>query len=187
MHVMPRCLGAIALAGFIASCSGAPTVYNARIYHDAWPTFFSGSGQSEYLAVVWGNPFATEQAHTDAVVLNSVDRAYNRAGTSFSTNPETVDPLVPYVSVLFNPGSISSNLPCSDLANLKPGVVPGGEVRVHAALCRAGSALTGARGYVTDVMGPDDPRFHQLMHQVAVELFRQQPGSDIRRARDLDS
>jgi len=178
MHGMPRWLGAITLTAALAACSGAPTVYNTQVYHDAWPTFFSGSGQSEFLAVVWGNPFNAEQARTDAVVLKSVDQAFNRANYTFSTNPTNVDPLVPYVAVLFNPNSVSSGLPCSDLTALQPPRAASGEVRVHAALCRGGAPLTGARGFVAEVSDPNDPRFEKLMYQIAVELFRYQPGTN---------
>ncbi len=178
MQGMPKWLGAALFAATLAGCSGAPTVYSTRIYHDEWPIFFSGSSQSEFLAVVWGNPFEAEQARTNAVVLESVDQAFNHANYSFSTNPTNVDPLVPYVSVLFNPGSMSSALPCSDLTALQPSRVGAGEVRVHAALCRGGAPLTGARGYLTQVSDPNDPRFEALMHQIAVELFRYQPGTN---------
>ena len=157
MRIVPKSLGAIGLATILAACSSTPTVYNSRVYHDAWPTFFSGSGQGEFLAVVWGNPFNAEQERTNAVVLDSVDQAYNRANYSFSTNPESVDPLAPYVSVVFNAGSVASGLPCSDLIDLQPPRAPSGDVRVHAALCRGGSALTGARGYVDNVSGPNGP------------------------------
>ena len=106
-------LRAFVITGVLAGCASTPTVYSAHIYHDAWPIFFSGSGQSEFLAAIWGNPFETAQERTDAVVLKSVDQAFNHAGYSFSTNPATVDPLAPYVSVLFNPESVSSGLPYS--------------------------------------------------------------------------
>lgn len=178
MRIAPRLLGVLGVAVGLAACNSAPTVYNSRIYHDAWPTFFSGSSQGEFLAVVWGNPFNAEQERTNAVVLDSVDQAYNRANYSFSTNPESVDPLAPYVSVVFNASSAASGLPCSDLTALQPRRTASGGVSVHAALCRGGSALTGARGYVDKVSGPEDPRFEALMYQIAVELFRYQPGTN---------
>ncbi len=178
MRIVSKLFGVLGLALVVGACGSTPTVYNNRIYHDEWPVFFSGSGNSEFLAVVWGNPFGADQAQTNAVVLDSVDQAFNRANYSFSTNPANVDPLVPYVSVLFNPGSAASGLPCADLTQLRPSQAPSGNVRVHAALCRGGTPLTGARGYVENVAGPNDPRFEDLMYQIAVELFRYQPGTD---------
>ena len=161
--------GALLLAG----CGGAPSVYNAQIYHDSWPDFFYGGGTGgEYLAVVWGNPFRADKAATEAVVIESIERAYNHAGNSFSTSPERVNPLVPYVAVVFNAGYFSSGLPCGDLDALRPGPAPSGNVAVQAALCRGGAALTGVRGSVEGVGGPDDPKFRQLIHQVAIKLFR---------------
>lgn len=178
MTMLAKWIGAVTLAGLLVGCGGTPTVYDSRIYHDSWPDFFNGGTQSEYLAVVWGNPFDAAQERTDAVVLKSVDQAFNRSGSTFSTNPSDVDPLVPYVAVVFNAEAKSSGLPCSDLTALQPSRADRGNVRVHAALCRAGSPLTGARGHVADVTGPDDPRFKDLMYQVAVELFRNQRGTD---------
>lgn len=178
MRIVPKMFGVLGLAAALGACGSTPTVYNTRIYHDEWPIFFSGSSQSEFLAIVWGNPFDADKAQTNAVVLDSVDQAFNRAEYSFSTNPPAVDPLVPYVSVLFNPGSVASGLPCADLTQLQPTPSAAGEVRVHAALCRGGTPLTGARGYIEQVTGPNDPRFEDLMYQIAVELFRYQPGTD---------
>jgi hypothetical protein len=162
----------VAGALWLAGCSGGPTVYNAQIYHDRWPDFFYGGSTPEYLAVVWGNPFATHKAATEAVVIEFIERAYNHAGTSFSTSPREYNPLVPYVSMVFNADHARSGLPCGDLSKLRPGPAPSGNVRIQAALCR-----TGVEGVVENVSGPDDPKFRQLVYQVAVKLFRYQPGS----------
>ena len=122
--------------------------------------------------MVWGNPFDADKAVTEAVVIESIERAYNHAGTSFSTSPERVNPLVPHVAVVFNADHARSGLPCSDLSKLRPGSAPSGNVRVQVALCRGGTMLTGVQGVVEDVSGPDDPKFRQLVYQVAAKLFR---------------
>jgi hypothetical protein len=172
----------VAGALWLAGCAGAPTVYNARIYHDRWQDFFYGGGTPEYRAVVWGNPFDTPKAATEAVVIASIERAYNNARASFSTSPELVNPLVPYVSMVFNANRISSGAPCGNLDVLRPVPAPSGNVRLLAALCRAGTTLTAAQGFVDGVSGPDDPRFRQLVYQIAIKLFHYQPGSQHQRA-----
>jgi hypothetical protein len=143
----------VASALWLAGCSGGPTVYNAQIYHDRWPDFFYGGGTPEYLAVVWGNSFHTDKTATEAVVIESIER------------------------MVFNADHARSGLPCGDLSKLRPGPAPSGNVRIQAALCRSGAMLTGVEGVVENVSGPDDPKFRQLVYQVAVKLFRYQPGS----------
>lgn len=161
----------------LASCATQPTVHHSRIYHDYYQDFFSGAPGTKFLAVVWGNPFAADKAETDAVVVDTAERAFGRRGYGFSTQPERVNPLVPYLAVVFNAGHAESGLPCTDLSRLSPPPPPNGNVSVQAALCRGNKQLTAAKGSVAGVRGPDDPRFRALTYQVAAQLFRTPPRS----------
>lgn len=156
----------------LASCATQPTVHHSRIYNDSWQDFFAGAPGTEFLAVVWGNPFNADKAETDAVVIETAEKAFNRSGYHFSTKPETVNPLVPYLVVLFNPGHSAIALPCTDLSRLEPRPPSDGRVTIEAALCRGGMRLTGATGSVAGVRGPDDPRFRALAYQIAAKVFR---------------
>ena len=167
----------------LASCATQPTVHYSRIYNDSWPDFFAGAQGTEFLAVVWGNPFNADKAATDSVVVDTAEMAFNRSGYHFSTNPETVNPLVPYLAVVFNAGISPSGFACADLSRLDPPPPPNGHVTMEAALCRGGMRLTGAKGSIADVRGPDDPRFRALAYQVANKVFR--PGTRSGHGRDF--
>jgi hypothetical protein len=155
----------------LASCA-QPTVHHWRTYNDNWQDFFAGAPGSEFLAVVWGNPFKGDKAETDAVVTETADKAFNRSGYHFSTKPKTVNPLAPYLAVLFNAPHSAVALPCGDLSALEPRPPSDGRVSIEAALCRGGTRLTAATGSVSGVRGPDDPRFRALVYQIAAKVFR---------------
>lgn len=175
----------LAAAGalLLASCAGQSTVHYSRIYNDSWRDFFAGAEGTEFLAVVWGNPFNADKAATDSVVVETAEQAFNRSGYHFSTKPATVNPLVPYLAVVFNAGVSPSGLACGDLSRLEPRPPANGHVTMEAALCRGGTRLTGAKGSVADVKGPDDPRFRAFAYQVANKVFR--PGTRSGQARDF--
>ena len=56
--------------------------------------------------------------------------------------------------------------------------------KAHAALCGADSPLIGLTGRVTDVTGPDDPKFRRLIAQMTVNLLP--PSNPDRRDNDPD-
>ena len=177
-----KAFGVTMAAAVLAACSGGPSVYNARIYHDRWPDLFFTDGKP-YDAVVWGNPFGGDPTPLRSAVVAAMAKAYNNASRGFAVLPAEETPRGPYVSVLFNAESETSRLPCGDLEGLSPRAIGDGNVHVQAALCRNGMPLTRASGQVTGVAGPDDPRFRRLLRMVAVDLFRPPPGFGVR-ARD---
>jgi len=169
---------AAAAALLLAACANQPTVYYSRVYYDQWKDFLAGGHGTEFLAVIWGNPFAADKAQTDAVVLDTAHTAFNRAGYRFTTTPKNkVNPLVPYLAVVFNADHVSSDLPCGDLSELGPPPAPSRNVTMQAAMCRRGTPLTRAVGSVANVSGPDDPRFRALAFQIATQVFQLVPRS----------
>ena len=80
-----------AIAALLAACNAraAPTdgFYNAQVYHDRWPDFFSGAPGQEYLAVIWGDPFAGQKSETVAVVLVRSPSPLTDPGIVFQPNP----------------------------------------------------------------------------------------------------
>ena len=165
-----------AIAALLAACNArAPTVYNVQVYHDRWPDFFSGAPGQEYLAVIWGDPFAGQKSETVAVVLDAVTIAFNRPGYRFSTEPGNPDPLAPRLAIMINPAKSPGGAPCGDLATATP-VRSTGNIELHAALCRGDTALTRAQGRVSGVTGPDDERFREQVYQVAIKVFEVRPG-----------
>jgi hypothetical protein len=90
----------------------------------------------------------------------------------------------PYrVHLAFNgPTSTGQNIACQ--ASGATSAPHGGDVWLVAALCPGnGPALTYLTGSVSDITGPDDPRFRQFMRNAVVRLFPK-PTNDDRPERD---
>jgi hypothetical protein len=123
-------------------------------------------------ADVSGNPFGMDQQAFNDLVSETIQ-------------PQGVVPSdgSPYrVRLAFN-GSTSVN---KDLACRASGGGPaGGDITLVAALCPgSGSALTFLTGSVSDISGPDDPRFRKFVRSSVVRLFPG-PEPDDRNDRDL--
>ena len=123
-------------------------------------------------ADVSGNPFAMDQQAFNTLVSETIQ-------------PPGVQPSdgSPYrVHLAFN-GSTSVN---KDLACGASGGGPtSGDMTLVAALCPgSGSALTFLTGSVSDISGPDDPRFRKFVRSAVVKLFPG-PSPDDRNHRDL--
>lgn len=174
----------VVVAMTIAACGqNAATVYNSRIYHDRWQDFFSSNDGQEYLAVIWGTPFEGRKGETETVVLDAVAVAFNRPGYRFLTNPSSLDPLAPRLAIMLNPANAPQGAPCGDFATATPVTRPiasGGDIEIHAALCRGITPLTRAQGRAGGLTGPDDARFRDLVYQVANKVFQSPPGSNPR-------
>ena len=123
-------------------------------------------------ADVSGNPFGMDQ------------QAFNDLVSEIIQPPGVVrTDASPYrIRLAFN-GSKSVN---KDLACLASGGGPtSGDMTLVAALCPGTSyALTYLAGSVSDISGPDDPRFRQFVRYSVVKLFPR-PGEDDRNDRDL--
>ena len=123
-------------------------------------------------ADVSGNPFGMDQ------------QAFNDLVSEIIQPPGVVrTDASPYrIRLAFN-GSKSVN---KDLACHASGGGPtSGDMTLVAALCPGTSyALTYLAGSVSDISGPDDPRFRQFVRYSVVKLFPR-PGEDDRNDRDL--
>lgn len=88
----------------------------------------------------------------------------------------------PYrVHLAFGPSSTGRNIACQAQGSTGSG---GGVIRLVAALCPgSGPALTYLSGSISDVTGPDDPRFRQFLRSAVVKLFPR-PSNDDRNDRD---
>ncbi|HEY1384486.1 MAG TPA: hypothetical protein VGF43_12765 [Dongiaceae bacterium] len=122
-------------------------------------------------ADVSGNPFGMDQQAFNTLVSDTIQ-------------PPGVQPSdgSPYrVHLAFN-GSTSVN---RDLAcQASGGGASHGDMTLVAALCPGdGPALTFLTGSVSDVSGPDDPRFHQFVRSSVVKLF---PGPTIDNRNQMD-
>ncbi len=123
-------------------------------------------------ADVSGNPFGMDQQAFNSLVSETIQ-------------PPGVQPTdaSPYrVHLAFN-GSTSVN---RDLAcRASGGGTSSGDMTLVAALCPGnGAALTFLTGSVSDISGPDDPRFHRFVRSSVVKLFPG-PTADDRMDREL--
>ena len=110
-------------------------------------------------ADVSGNPFGMDQQAFNTLVSDTIQPPGVQASDGS-----------PYrVHLAFN-GSTSVN---RDLAcRASGGGAISGDMTLVAALCPGnGPALTFLTGSVSDIAGPDDPRFHQFVRSSVVRLF----------------
>ena len=96
---------------------------------------------------------------------------FNNDGYRFTTTPKAVNPLTPYLSIVFNAEIEATGIPCGDVSRLRFTPASDGRIAVQAALCRGGGLLTRADGVASGVTGPNDPKFRELMFQVSRKLF----------------
>lgn len=113
-----------------------------------------------------GNPFGMDQ------------QAFNQAVSEAVQPPGVVETdSSPYrVRLAFGPSHTGRNIACQAAGSNGNS---GGEVRLVAALCPgSGPALTYLSGSVSDVSGPDDPRFRRFMRTAVVKLFPRPTNDD---------
>ena len=113
-----------------------------------------------------GNPFGMDQQAFHQLVSDAVQP------------PGVVETdASPYrVRLAFGPSSTGRDIACQASGSNGSG---GGEIRLVAALCPGGGpALTYLTGSVSDISGPDDPRFRQFMRTAVVKLFPRPTNDD---------
>jgi len=123
-------------------------------------------------ADVSGNPFGMEQQAFNDLVSETIQ-------------PSGVQPsdASPYrIHLAFNGStSVNGNSAC----RASGGGASSGDMTLVAALCSGdNAAMTFLTGSVTDISGPDDPRFHRFLRSAVVKLFPA-PDNDTRAGNDL--
>lgn len=161
---MSRLLPIILIGAVVAGCTPG-RIDRVRVEEGYDPVQYQFVPYTRAMrADVSGNPFGMEQEAFNNLVSDTIQ-------------PPGVQPSdgSPYrVHLAFN-GSRSVN---RDLAcQASGGGVSHGDMTLVAALCPGnGPALTFLTGSVSDISGPDDPRFHQFVRSSVVKLF---PGPTI--------
>jgi hypothetical protein len=113
-------------------------------------------------ADISGNPFAMPQKDFNKLVSEAIQaKGYVPTGTG------------PRIRLVFNNAAPDGNYICESSGDTGDAVGrPGdGRVKVSAAYCSGGAALTYATGSITDVTSPDDPRFKDYLRNLVVYLF----------------
>jgi hypothetical protein len=169
-RAMSRLL-AILLAGALASGCTPGRIDRVRVEsgYDAQQSQFVPYTRA-LKADISGNPFGMDQ------------QAFNDLVSEIIQPPGVVpSDASPYrIHLAFN-GSTSVN---KDLAcRASGGGRTSGDLTLVAALCPGSVAVTYLTGSVSDISGPDDPRFRQFLRYAVVKLFPK-PSADERNDRD---
>jgi hypothetical protein len=163
---------AIVLIGIVAASCTPGRVDRVRVESGYDPVQYQFVPYTRAMhADVSGNPFGMDQQAFNTLVSDTIQ----------PPGVQTSDGSPYRVHLAFN-GSTSVN---RDLACGASGGGPShGDMTLVAALCPGnGPALTFLTGSVSDVSGPDDPRFHQFVRSSVVKLF---PGPTIDNRNQMD-
>jgi hypothetical protein len=154
------------------ACSANTVVLSPTSFYAAYtPTILNyAATRGGILVDVTGNPFDAPQEDLEQAITQSMTGSHFGPRVGFLTTPPE-DFVVPYrVVMVFDAAQNHTDL---KLCRFDHGIDPqaGEKVRVHAALCAKESPLTAVSGQVAEASGPGDPRFHQLIRQITVNLL----------------
>jgi hypothetical protein len=160
-----------ALAILLAGCAGRPYVYNDTLSSSYRTTEFGyGAGRRDLTTVIRGNPFGMDQEAFDRALIEILNRNQPRPQpTNFTTTPgESARPAYRAQFIFNAPAAVNSLSVCRAEV---PQVETPDLVRLSAAFCRSGGALTSLMAQIEGVESVDDPRFEALMSQVVALMF----------------
>jgi len=165
-------LSLVILAGAASACTSTDVVLSPTSYYAAYtPTVLSYSATSGGILVeVVGNPFDAPKADLEQSITGAMAGSHFGPRVDFVTTPPE-DFRSPYriVMVFDSAQGYTQAKLCAQTETIQPEA--GETVRAHAALCAADQPLTGVNGRVSDVTGPDDPKFGQLIAQMTTNLL----------------
>lgn len=179
-HMLMALAAAAVLAG--AGCEGITdtlvvrTTAKGGVVHSL---FFSATRRGTMLAKVYGDPFGGgERAVIDASLRGLADGVSNRV-VRFVDDAGAVEQPQNLLIVVFGARPTVSG------AELCSGVVPEsrpsevkGTLTVRAVFCSSGESLSDVEGVGRNLSGPEDPKFRQMMHDVANQLLVAVPGDE---------
>ncbi len=176
-------LSLVILAGTGAACTSTGVVLSPTSYYGAYtPSVLNYSATSGGILVeVIGNPFDAPKADLERSITGAMTGSHFGQQVDFVTTPPE-DFRSPYRIVMVfdsTQGYTQAKL-CARTETIQPEV--GESVTAHAALCAADQPLTGVTGWVSDVTGPDDPKFGRLIAQMTTNLLP--PSNPDRRSGD---
>jgi hypothetical protein len=161
----------LALAALLAGCAGQPYVYDETVSSAYRLSEFGyGAGRRDLTTVIRGNPFGMDQAAFDQTLIEILNRHQPRPQpTNFTTTPgESARPAYRALFIFNSPAAVNNLSVCrGDVQQVNTGDL----LRLTAAFCRRGGALTTLTAQIEGVDSVDDPRFEELMSQVVVLLF----------------
>ncbi len=165
-------LSLVILAGAGAACTSTDVVLSPTSYYGAYtPTVLNYAATSGGILVeVVGNPFDAPKGDLERAITGAMTGSHFGPNVDFvTTPPEGFRSPYRIVMVFDSTQGYTQHKLCSQTESIEPDA--GESVRVNAALCAAEKPLTGVTGWVSDVTGPDDPKFRRLISQITTSLL----------------
>ena len=185
---MFRVVGLVGIAligGALAACADAVTVRPTYIgsYDPNMLTYQAGQGAMKI--EIFGNPFSAPKSALDDAVTGAMSGSIFGRPVQFATAvpPENRSPY--RVVLVVNPAkTLASDELCRKSEYPTAGPAP--TLRMEAAFCADGQALTATGGTVAGVQSADDPKFRTLVRQIALALFPIEDPNRDSEDRDID-
>lgn len=168
-----RSLLPLAAMATLAACDEGPATVTPYMHAAGTLDFLAAATRNEgplYMEID-GAPFTAEGDGLEARLIAVMERAVQARVLRLTTDQEAAeDPRFRLVVVFNPPGKGELQAFC---AAQPEGGPPQAEARIdlRAGFCRGDDLLAAVDGWVVDASGSDDPRFEQLLYQVARDLF----------------
>lgn len=185
MSRLASLVGIALIAGALAACADAVTVRPTYVgsYHPSMLTYQARQGAMK--TEIFGNLFSAPKATLDNAVTGAMSGSIFGRPVQFATAvpPENRSPY--RVVMVVNPAkSMASDELCQ--TSDYPTGGPASTLRMEAAFCANGQALTATGGTVAGVQSADDPKFRTLVRQIALALFPVEDPNRDNGDRDID-
>lgn len=165
-------LSLVILAGAATACTSTDIVLSPTSFYGAYtPTVLNSAATTGGMLVeVIGNPFDASKSDLERSITGAMAGSHFGPHVDFvTTPPEGFSSPYRIVMVFDSAQGYTQIKLCGQTDSIAPGHAE--SVRVHTALCAADKPLTGLSGRVSDVTGPDDPKFQQLISQMTINLL----------------
>lgn len=162
-----------ALAAIILSACTTETVVSSHDVDQSYNSLqlgFVTQNDEEIPVVVVGNPFGSTTNGLNSAILAGMKGSNFGPVVEFAINPERPATQKSRVLIIFNPDSQANP---DDMCRTEPVSENGIEnnIQAAAAYCENSIALTRASFRVSDVSGPESPKFHNFAVALAQTLF----------------
>ena len=169
MSLSPYSAGLVG-ALFLAGCGSVPTVTTDSGVGNTRSALAERTEQGPVLAVVVGNPYATDEARLTSMVTDAMAAGISGLSVDFVTDPSQAAAAEPRLVVALDPvGDPPGSALCRSPTPVRTAPA-GDELRVLAAFCDGARAIGSVETQDT-VSGPTDRRFQRLLWRTASALF----------------
>lgn len=169
-------LSTAATAFLLASCTnnGVSIVEDQQTGFYASEEYGNDASTGPMLVVVRGSAFGYDPTTLANLVVNNMQGADWGPHAHFTpvAGPNTAR-MYFYVMAINGPLDLTGGSLCSRPSQpITPVVMPAGEIRLEAALCRYNKNTTSVAGRASGVTGPADPKFRQLIVAAIQDITR---------------